>query len=68
MSIDVSQHLGLAVLLVKRFHRPRGVDFEELVSVAFLAMVEAAKGFNPDKNTKLSTWLTKPVGWRVSRS
>ncbi len=46
----ISDHLGLARVVARRYHR-RGIDAEDLYQVASLALVQAAARFDPAHGT-----------------
>ena len=51
-SVDLlTQHYGLARAIAKRTHArlPRGVDLDDLVSVAVMGLMEAADRFDPSR-------------------
>jgi RNA polymerase primary sigma factor len=56
----VEQNLGLAYSIVGRF-RAKDVDWDELRSEAFLALVRAVEGFNPWRGFRFSTYACNAI-------
>ncbi|MBS6195444.1 MAG: hypothetical protein KH828_07685 [Clostridiales bacterium] len=51
----ITENIGLAYYMANRF-RSTHIEYEELVSLAFLGLVEAANANNPEKDTKFATF------------
>jgi RNA polymerase sigma factor (sigma-70 family) len=51
-----TQHLALARSLVRRFKQTWRSEADDFESVAYVALVEAARLFDPDRNVKFSTF------------
>jgi RNA polymerase sigma-B factor len=62
----VEGHLALAAHLARRF-TPRGESFEDLFQVACLALVRAAKRYDPTRGTAFSTFATRTVLGELQR-
>lgn len=56
----VEQNLGLAYSIVRRF-QGAGLDWDELRSEAFYALVRAARGFDPWRGFRFSTYATNAI-------
>jgi RNA polymerase primary sigma factor len=56
----VEQNLGLAYSIVGRF-RAKDVDWDELRSEAFLALIRAVEGFNPWRGFRFSTYACNAI-------
>ena len=54
--INIEEHLGLAKKLAWSYAVTSRVDFKDLVSEAYLALVMAAKGYNSVNGAKFSTY------------
>lgn len=62
----IEQHLGLADSLANRFSR-RGVDTDDLKQVAYLALVKAAKNYEPDRQVSFSAYATPTILGELKR-
>lgn len=62
--IKVEDHLGIVCSLVLKFVRKGAVEDSELYSVGCLALVEAARTFDPSKS-KFCTWAYLIVRQRI---
>lgn len=62
----ITQHLGLADSLANRFSR-RGVDIDDLKQVAYLALVKAAKNYEPDRQVPFSAYATPTILGELKR-
>jgi RNA polymerase sigma factor (sigma-70 family) len=63
-SVVVEEHLGLLKACVLKFVRKGDVEDSDLYSVGCLALVEAAKTFDPSKS-KFCTWATRIIRQRI---
>ena len=54
----VLQHTGLIIVQAVLFNPTSLSDFDDYVSAGRLGLLKAIRGFNPDKNTKFSTYAT----------
>lgn len=64
LSVAVEDHLGLLKACVLKFVRKGRVEDSELYSVGCLALVEAARTFDPSK-AKFCTWATRIIRQRI---
>jgi RNA polymerase sigma-B factor len=62
----VQEHIRLATWLAKRFAH-RGEPIEELEQVAMLALVKAAKRFDPTRETRFATYATTSILGELKR-
>jgi RNA polymerase sigma-B factor len=62
----VNQHINLARSLAHRF-RHRGEPVDDLEQVAFLALVKAARRFDPDQQAAFSTYATVSILGELKR-
>lgn len=60
----LEEHLGLVRSVVLKYHRKGRLEDSELYSVGCLALVEAARDFDPSRS-RFSTWATRVVRQRV---
>jgi RNA polymerase sigma-B factor len=56
----IEKYYYLAEVLSKKF-RNRGVEYDDLLQVASLALLKAVERFNPDKEIKFSTFATPTI-------
>lgn len=54
----VTENLGLAHMMVRKYPLPRGYDYEDMYQEACIAIFTAAKEFDPAKGFKFSTIAT----------
>lgn len=59
--IDPSEHLGLADTFGRRFAKANRLDPEECVAAANLALVKAARYFDPSRGWKFSTYAVRAI-------
>jgi RNA polymerase sigma-B factor len=62
----VGSHIRLAASLARRFAH-RGESAEDLQQVAMLALVKAAKRFDPDRETRFATYATTSILGELKR-
>jgi len=62
--VKVEEHLGLIKSVVRKFHKGPDIEDSELYSVGCIALVEAARTFDPSRS-KFSTWATRLVRQKV---
>ena len=62
----VASHVRLARSLARRFER-RGEPADDLEQVAMLALVKAAKRFDPERDTRFATYATSSVLGELKR-
>lgn len=63
----VSDNLGLAHMMVRKYPLPRGYDYEDMYQEACIAIFTAAKEFDPAKGFKFSTIATRHIAERFYR-
>ncbi len=63
--MDVAKVLNLLKKACWSFQKGNGGDFDELMSEASLAYVQARNGFDPSKGAKFSSWLYQIVRGRL---
>ncbi len=56
----VTENMGLINMAVKKYVN-FGVDYEDLFQIGAVGLVKAAKGFDPDKNLKFSTYAVAKI-------
>jgi RNA polymerase sigma factor (sigma-70 family) len=61
----VEGNLRLAAKIALKY-RGRGVELDELVAEANLALVEAAGKFDPTRGTRFGTYATHRIGWHLT--
>lgn len=61
--IDVTEHMGLAQFVVKSFYPKYSYkyEYEDILQIAYLALVKAANGFNENLGYKFSTFATNSM-------
>lgn len=62
--VRVEDHMGLLTACVLKFVRGMPVEDSELYSVGCVALMEAAKTFDPSKS-KFCTWATRIINQRI---
>jgi RNA polymerase sigma-B factor len=62
----MADHVGLARALAKRFAR-RGHSFEDLTQVAFLGLLKAIDGFDPERGLQFSTYAMPTILGELKR-
>jgi len=62
----VTQHLGLARSLARRFAN-RGEELNDLVQVAMIGLVKAAHRFDPARENQFSTYATATISGELKR-
>jgi RNA polymerase sigma-B factor len=62
----MADHAGLARALAKRFARP-GRSLEDLTQVAFLALLKAIDGFDPERGLQFSTYAMPTILGELKR-
>lgn len=62
--VKVEDHLGLVRAVVYKFCRKGRLEDSELYSVGCVALVEAARSFDPSRS-KFCTWATRLIRQRV---
>lgn len=63
----VTDNLGLAHMMVRKYPLPRGYDYEDMYQEACIAIFTAAKEFDPTRGFKFSTIATKLIANRFNR-
>ena len=63
MMIDVTEHMGLAYTEAKRIYPKINLkyEFQDVVQVAYLALVQGGKNFDDRKNIKFSTYAIPSI-------
>ena len=56
----VEENMGLVSMAVKRY-MGFGVDYEDLMQIGSIGLLKAARGFDPDKNIKFSTYAVAKI-------
>jgi RNA polymerase sigma-B factor len=62
----VELNMPLARAIASRY-RSRGVEWDDLVQVGYLALTKAAAGFDPDSPYRFSAYATATVGGEIKR-
>lgn len=62
----VTLNMGLARAIASRY-RSRGVEWDDLLQVAYLALVKAVAGFDPESEYRFSAYATATVRGEVKR-
>lgn len=62
----VTLNMGLARATASRY-RSRGVEWDDLLQVAYLALVKAVAGFDPDTSYRFSAYATATVRGEIKR-
>ena len=62
----LQDHMGLIHLLSRQAAIRYGGDFEEWLGVCYLAAIDAARTFKPDKGYKFSTHCVSTVKWKCN--
>src|SRR4051812_6850186 len=62
----VLAHMGLAVTIARRF-AGRGEEFEDLLQVASVALVKAARRFDPTFDVRFTTFATATIIGELKR-
>lgn len=65
MEIDASPHLPLIHRVIGQMGL-QGDEKEEAFSEALVAIVEAAKKYDPNRNVPLANWLAKNIRWSIA--
>ena len=60
------ENLGLVHLCANRF-RGKGIEYEDLYSAGCLGLVKAAKGFDPERGVKFSTYAVPVILGEIKR-
>lgn len=64
--VKIEDHLGLVRAVVNKYEKGRRAEDSDLYSVGCLALVEAARSFDPSR-ANFSTWATRLIRQRVYR-
>ena len=65
-NIIVSKYLYLAEIISKKFLN-RGVDYDDILQVASIALIKAVERFNPDKGVKFVSFATPTIVGEIKR-
>lgn len=56
----VTDNLGFAHMIANRY-RSMNLEFDDIVSVAYVGLVRAANAFDPDRGFKFTTFAAKVI-------
>src|SRR5690606_29443173 len=61
----VKEHQGLVHMVARRYRIPKGVDYEDLVQVGMIGLLEAIREFDPSLGFKFSTFAVPRINARI---
>ncbi|MGE5541798.1 MAG: sigma-70 family RNA polymerase sigma factor [Bacillota bacterium] len=63
----VQANKGLVVAIAARWRRVAGDEYEDILQVAYLGLLKAIDGFDPDRGTRFSTYAFPVIAGEIRR-
>lgn len=63
----IEENMGLVISIVNTFNPKNDTERQDLIDAGRIGLWKAIKKYNPESNTKVSTFAWRPIRWSIIR-